>query len=90
MVFAVPTAIGAKLTCPDSQVIKIDAGGSFCVTMQELLTSSQHNVKTKAIISTIGNKATMVQYRQTYYNDRVAFSHLKNTDFVTLAQELRL
>ncbi|KAE8405641.1 thiamine diphosphate-binding protein [Aspergillus pseudonomiae] len=86
MGFGVPAAIGAQLGCPDSQVINIDGDGSFCMTMQELLTASQYNVKIKVIIFNNGEQKMMTQYQQTYFNGRVAFSHLKNPDFVTLAE----
>ncbi|GAB1207072.1 hypothetical protein APSETT445_005779 [Aspergillus pseudonomiae] len=86
MGFGVPAAIGAQLGCPDSQVINIDGDGSFCMTMQELLTASQYNVKIKVIIFNNGEQKMMTQYQQTYFNGRVAFSHLKNSDFVTLAE----
>ncbi|KAE8359134.1 thiamine diphosphate-binding protein [Aspergillus caelatus] len=72
MGFGVPAAIGAKIGCTDSKVINIDGDGSFSMTMQELLTASQHNVKIKVIIFNNEEQKMM--------------THLKNPDFVTLAQ----
>jgi acetolactate synthase-1/2/3 large subunit len=88
MGFGLPAAIGAKLGCPDSLVIDIDGDGSFCMTMEELLTASQYNLRIKVIIFNNGEQRMITQFQQTYYNGRVAYSRQKNADFVTLAQSM--
>jgi len=38
MGFGYPAALGAKVACPDRQVIDIDGDGSFAMNIQELAT----------------------------------------------------
>ena len=39
MGFGYPAALGAKVACPDKQVIDIDGDGSFVMNVQELATA---------------------------------------------------
>jgi len=50
MGFGYPAAIGAKVACPDKQVVDIDGDGSFLMNVQELATAHIERVAAKAII----------------------------------------
>ena len=50
MGFGYPAALGAKVACPDKQVIDIDGDGSFLMNVQELATARIEKIAAKAII----------------------------------------
>lgn len=50
MGYGYPAALGAKVACPDRQVIDIDGDGSFVMNIQELATAVAENIPAKAVI----------------------------------------
>lgn len=50
MGYGYPAALGAKVGCPDKQVINIDGDGSFQMNIQELATAKMENIAAKVII----------------------------------------
>ena len=50
MGYGYPAAVGAKVACPDREVIDIDGDGSFLMNVQELATAMAENIPAKAII----------------------------------------
>ena len=86
MGFGFPAAIGAKIGCPDEQVVCIAGDGSFQMNSQEMATAKINGVNVKVVI--IDNRALgMVhQWQHLFYNDRFSFTELAdNPDFVKLA-----
>ena len=86
MGFGFPAAIGAKIGCPDEQVVCIAGDGSFQMNSQEMATAKINDVPVKVLI--IDNRALgMVhQWQHLFYNDRFSFTELAdNPDFVKLA-----
>ena len=86
MGFGFPAAIGAKIGCPDEQVVCIAGDGSFQMNSQEMATAKINGVAVKVLI--IDNRALgMVhQWQHLFYNDRFSFTELAdNPDFVKLA-----
>ena len=86
MGFGFPAAIGAKIGCPDEQVVCIAGDGSFQMNSQEMATAKINNVPVKVLI--VDNRALgMVhQWQHLFYNDRFSFTELAdNPDFVKLA-----
>ncbi len=86
MGFGFPAAIGAKIGCPDEQVVCIAGDGSFQMNSQEMATAKINGVPVKVLI--IDNRALgMVhQWQHLFYNDRFSFTELAdNPDFVKLA-----
>ena len=47
MGFGLPAAIGAKVACPDREVIDIDGDGSFLMNIQELATAVVEKIPMK-------------------------------------------
>ncbi|EPS31783.1 hypothetical protein PDE_06741 [Penicillium oxalicum 114-2] len=88
MGFGLPASIGAKVGSPDSLVINIDGDGSFCMTMEELLTASSNGVGVKIIIFNNGRQRMIEQLQEMNYGGRVAYADLLNPDFMTLAQSM--
>ena len=50
MGFGYPAALGAKVACPDKQVMDIDGDGSFLMNVQELATAHIEKIAAKAMI----------------------------------------
>lgn len=50
MGYAIPAAIGAKMAAPHRQVVAVCGDGSFQMSMNELATMLQNNIKVKIII----------------------------------------
>jgi acetolactate synthase-1/2/3 large subunit len=50
MGYGLPAAIGAKVGCPDRQVIDIDGDGSFNMTIHELATCHRYGVGVKVVV----------------------------------------
>jgi acetolactate synthase-1/2/3 large subunit len=50
MGFGLPAAIGAKMACPERQVIDIDGDGSLNMTIQELATCHRYGIGVKVVV----------------------------------------
>src|SRR6185295_8576266 len=50
MGYGYPAALGAKVACPDRQVVDIDGDGSFLMNIQELATAHIEKIAAKALI----------------------------------------
>src|SRR5678809_1718857 len=50
MGYGYPAALGAKVACPNKQVIDIDGDGSFLMNVQELATAHIEKIAAKALI----------------------------------------
>lgn len=86
MGFGFPAAIGAKIGCPDDQVVCIAGDGSFQMNSQEMATAAINGVAVKVMV--IDNRALgMVhQWQNLFYDKRYSFTELAaNPDFVKLA-----
>lgn len=51
MGFTLPASLGAKLACPDKQVVGLLGDGDFMMTMQELSTAVQYNLPVVIILA---------------------------------------
>ena len=86
MGFGFPAAIGAKIGCPEDQVVCIAGDGSFQMNTQEMATAAINGVAVKVLV--IDNRALgMVhQWQRLFYHERYSFTELAaNPDFVKLA-----
>ena len=86
MGFGFPAAIGAKIGCPEPEVVCVAGDGSFQMNSQEMATAKINDVQVKVLI--IDNRALgMVhQWQSLFYNKRYSFTELAdNPDFVKLA-----
>ncbi len=94
MGFGYPAALGAKVACPDKQVVDIDGDGSFLMNVQELATAHIENIAAKAIILNNQHLGMVVQWEDRFYSGNRGHTYLgdprkKNQiypDFVTIAK----
>ena len=68
MGFGYPAAIGAKVACPDRQVIYIDGDGSFLMNVQELATAKIEKIAAKAMILNNQHLGMVVQWEDRFYD----------------------
>jgi acetolactate synthase-1/2/3 large subunit len=68
MGFGYPAALGAKVACPDRQVIDIDGDGSFLMNIQELATAAIEKIGAKAMILNNQHLGMVVQWEDRFYN----------------------
>jgi acetolactate synthase-1/2/3 large subunit len=67
MGFGYPAALGAKVACPDKQVIDIDGDGSFMMNIQELATAKIEGIAAKAMILNNQHLGMVVQWEDRFY-----------------------
>ena len=68
MGFGYPAAIGAKVACPDREVIDIDGDGSFLMNVQELATAKIEKIAAKAMILNNQHLGMVVQWEDSFYD----------------------
>jgi len=67
MGFGYPAAMGAKVACPNKQVIDIDGDGSFLMNVQELATCHIEDIAAKVIILNNQHLGMVVQWEDRFY-----------------------
>jgi acetolactate synthase-1/2/3 large subunit len=84
MGFGLPSAIGAKVGCPDCRVVCISGDGSFQMSMQELGTMKQNCIGVKVVIFN-NSRLGMVRELQQKKYCRCSQVHLdENPDFISI------
>ncbi|MFM1943791.1 MAG: acetolactate synthase, large subunit, biosynthetic type [Verrucomicrobiota bacterium] len=68
MGFGYPAALGAKVACPDRQVIDIDGDGSFLMNIQELATAHIEKIAAKALVLNNQHLGMVVQWEDRFYD----------------------
>ena len=86
MGFALPAAIGAKVACPDAEVWVVVGDGGFQMTMCELATLVQENLKIHIAIINNGFLGMVRQWQEFFYDRNYAATPLLNPDFAKLAE----
>jgi acetolactate synthase I/II/III large subunit len=67
MGYGYPAALGAKVGCPDKQVIDIDGDGSFLMNIQELATAHIEKIAAKALVLNNQHLGMVVQWEDKFY-----------------------
>jgi acetolactate synthase-1/2/3 large subunit len=67
MGYGYPAAMGAKVACPDKQVIDIDGDGSFLMNIQELATTHVEDIAAKVIILNNQHLGMVVQWEDRFF-----------------------
>jgi acetolactate synthase-1/2/3 large subunit len=90
MGFGLPSAIGAKIACPEAEVWAIVGDGGFQMTMCELATAAQEDVKVNIAIINNGFLGMVRQWQEFFYEKRYAATPMKDPDFVKIAEAMGL
>jgi acetolactate synthase-1/2/3 large subunit len=67
MGFGYPAALGAKVACPNREVIDIDGDGSFLMNIQELATAVAEGIPAKVIILNNQHLGMVVQWEDRFF-----------------------
>jgi acetolactate synthase-1/2/3 large subunit len=88
MGFGLPAAMGAKVGCPDKQVICITGDGSIQMNSQEFATCSTDAIDVKTIIVNNGYLGMVRQWQELFWDKRYSQVDLGGgwPDFVKLAE----
>ena len=86
MGFALPAAIGAKVACPEAEVWVVVGDGGFQMTMCELATLVQENLKIHIAIINNGFLGMVRQWQEFFYERNYQATPLLNPDFARLAE----
>ncbi len=68
MGYGYPSALGAKVACPDREVIDIDGDGSFVMNIQELATAKIEKIAAKALILNNQHLGMVMQWEDRFYD----------------------
>lgn len=72
MGFGLPAAIGVAIGNPDKTVIDIDGDGSFLMTLSDMKTARQYNLKNLKVLLLNNKKLGMVDtWEKLFYNNRI-------------------
>ncbi|MDP9344620.1 MAG: biosynthetic-type acetolactate synthase large subunit [Actinomycetota bacterium] len=86
MGFGLPSAMGAKVGCPDETVVCIAGDGSVQMNMQELATCAQEGIAVKVFIMNNGYLGMVRQWQELFWDKRYSNVDMgKFPDFVKLA-----
>ena len=86
MGFALPAAIGAKVSRPDAEVWTIAGDGGFQMTMPELATIKQEGLDVKIAVINNGYLGMVRQWQEFFYERRYAATPLLSPDFAKVAE----
>jgi acetolactate synthase-1/2/3 large subunit len=87
MGFGLPSAIGAKVACPDQLVVCLAGDGSLVMTCQELATAVEHDIPVKVFIMNNGYLGMVRQWQELFWDKRYSGVDMgKSPDWVKLAE----
>src|SRR3954452_20191635 len=87
MGFGLPSAMGAKVGCPDQPVVCLAGDGSLIMTCQELAPCVQNRTPVKVLILNNGYLAMVRQWQELFWDNRYSQVDMgRFPDFVKLAE----
>ena len=87
MGYGFPAALGAKIGCPDKEVVLFTGDGSFQMNIQELSTALEFNIPIKIFILDNCTLGMVRQWQKMFYNGNISSTNLNfNPDFVAVAK----
>ena len=86
MGFGLPAAIGAKVACPNKEVVAIIGDGGFQMTLQELGVIMQEKIPVKILILNNQFLGMVRQWQQLFFDKRYAETIIESPNFVKVAE----
>ena len=87
MGFGLPSAIGAKVACPEDVVLSLSGDGGFLMVCQELATIREYDIPVIAMVLENRTLGMVYQWQSLLYEERHSQTLLGNSpDFVKLAE----
>ncbi len=89
MGFGLPAAMGAKLACPNKNVVLFTGDGSIMMNIQELATIADHDIDIKVVIVHNFILGMVGQWQRLFYNHHYSASELNlKRDFIKIAEAM--
>jgi acetolactate synthase-1/2/3 large subunit len=86
MGFGLPSAMGAKVACPDEDVVCLAGDGSLIMTIQELATCVDENIPVKIFLMNNGYLGMVRQWQELFWDRRYSSVKMGSSpDWVKLA-----
>lgn len=82
MGYSIPAAMGAKIACPDKQVIAVCGDGSFQMSMMELATMRQYDVPVKIIVFRNNYLGMVREYQHYTYEDNYSVVDISGAPYL--------
>ncbi len=86
MGFGLPAAIGAAVGCPDREVVLFVGDGGIQMTIQELTTIMQEQIKVKIVLLNNSFLGMVRQWQELFFDRRYSFTPMHNPNFELLAR----
>ena len=91
MGFGFPSAIGAKVACPDDPVVSLNGDGGFLMVCQELATVYDYDIPVIAVVLENRTLGMVYQWQTLLYDGRHSQTVFKDSpDFVKLAESFNI
>ncbi len=98
MGYGYPAAMGAKVACPNKQVIDIDGDGSFVMNVQELATAHIEKIAAKVIILNNQHLGMVMQWEDRFFKGNRGHTFLGDPenrkqiypDYITMAKSFNV
>jgi acetolactate synthase I/II/III large subunit len=84
--YGFPTALGARLACPDRPVISISGDGGFLYNAQELASAVKHGIEVVAVVFADGAFGNVRRIQREDYGNRLIAVELHNPSFTKMAE----
>ena len=85
MGFGLPAGIGAKYGAPDRTVCIFVGDGGLQMTIQEFGTIMEYGIDVKIILLNNNYLGMVRQWQELFFDERYSETHLKNPDFIKIA-----
>ena len=86
MGYGLPAAFGAKVACPEKEVVAFIGDGGFQMTIQELGMCAQWDMAVKIVLLDNNYLGMVRQWQQLFFERRYSSVELKNPNFVKIAE----
>ncbi len=85
MGFGLPAAIGAKMGCPNREVVLFVGDGGLQMTIQEFGTIMEYGTAVKIVLLNNRFLGNVRQWQQLFFRSRFSQTRMQNPDFVAIA-----
>ncbi|MDE6717657.1 MAG: biosynthetic-type acetolactate synthase large subunit [Muribaculaceae bacterium] len=85
MGFGLPSSIGAKIACPERDVVLFVGDGGFQMTLEELGMIMEYNLGVKIILLNNNFLGNVRQWQHLFFNSRFSATPMVNPDFRMIA-----
>lgn len=84
--FGFPTALGAKVACPEREVLALCGDGGFMFAATELATAVKHRIGLVTIVCNDGRFGNVQRIQREAYEGRIIATDLVNPEFMRFAR----